>query len=1061
MSFNSFSTVGKGAMLGSSFVPEPTSLAYDASSATVSAVTITFSMQSIPGITTYVPSIGQGSGTPSAFIISTLAANSTYSVTLVAKNRGVSSKPSSPALSVTTIPSAPVITYSSVTINSVVFTFPALSGTYTGTMTYTPYIPGATTGSGGPTGYTIATLASNTYYSSIYLTAANTSGTSANSNSIAVLTIPAAPVITYSSATAVSVTITFPALTGNYSGVLAYAAYIPGTATGSGGPTGYTISSLSSNTTYSIYLTATNSTSSYAGTNYGGGTSATSNTLSVLTVPGPPTALTYTSATSSQIVLSFTAPTGNGTITSYASNYAGTGSSSAWTIGTLSSNTYYSITMTATNASGTSSASSALSVLTVPAIPTSAVATITDATNVSVAFIGDANTGATITYTVTSDTGSFSATGTSSPITVTGTFVSGTTYAFTVTAKNTSTSYGGGTSPASSASSGVVPNPIPAGPTVLVTTNIVIYLNSTKGISGSTWTDQTGNGYNYTFYNSGNTTINYTTTTVNGGQVVSLDGTNYLWNSSGFGTHFKSSFTYEMWVYPTETRNATLIYENGQNSFGGWSDDQMGINNTGYFTSYVYNGGTIINSSGAPYAINNWYQIVNVYDNTAKVLYQYVNGVLKAQKGISKSYPGTVYLVLGGNAGNTSSYMNGLGYFKGYIKLFRGYDIALSGSQVLNNYNATISDGLSSATAAPSAAYLTANGNTTNGVYWINLPTAGAKQIYCILDPAVDGGGWMMAMKATKGTTFQYSANYWTTVNTLNPTDTNRNDGDAKFDTMNYSPASDLLALWPDLTSPVGGSLTLTGASYSCWSWLQNRFTSAGIFYGGTGNNPSTATAPSGITAAMTLIDWFNKISSLRYFIQDAKTWAGWGNKNMFSSQKDVRFYGFNYLNNGDKKTRWGFGWNENGDYNSQNSGTALSLFPKGDMGSDDVFGGIGMASNNYSAGDYRSCCEDYLGFNRQARVEIYIRDSSSSPSAPTSVSASGSGSTATITFTGSTGASYYTAFSNTGGFYGSSTTSPITITGLTTSTTYTFTVKASGLLGTSPASAASGSVAL
>jgi chitodextrinase len=230
------------------------------------------------------------------------------------------------------------------------------------------------------------------------------------------------------------------------------------------------------------------------------------------------------------------------------------------------------------------------------------------------------------------------------------------------------------------------PNPIA---TSIITASLAINLDSSVGISGSNWTDQTGNGYNYAFYNSSNAIINYTTTTINGYQAISLNGTNYLWrnNASGFGTNFLSSFTYEMWVYPKTVANATLIYENGQNSFGGWCDDQMGTNSSGYLTSYVYSGGAITGTTGGTYVINKWYQVVNVYDNTAKILYQYVNGVLTKQVSISKSYPGTVWLVLGSQAGNGGNYMNGLGYFNGYIGAFRGYNIALSAAQVLQNYN--------------------------------------------------------------------------------------------------------------------------------------------------------------------------------------------------------------------------------------------------------------------------------------------------------------------------------------------------------------------------------------
>ena len=80
-------------------------------------------------------------------------------------------------------------------------------------------------------------------------------------------------------------------------------------------------------------------------------------------------------------------------------------------------------------------------------------------------------------------------------------------------------------------------------------------------------------------------------------------------------------------------------------------------------------------------------------------------------------------------------------------------------------------DGSSAAKAAPNAKYIqTAFSNTTDGVYWINLPVVGPTQIYCILNSAVDGGGWMMMMKATTGTEFQYSSSHWTTVTTLSPT---------------------------------------------------------------------------------------------------------------------------------------------------------------------------------------------------------------------------------------------------------------------------------------------------
>ncbi len=258
-------------------------------------------------------------------------------------------------------------------------------------------------------------------------------------------------------------------------------------------------------------------------------------------------------------------------------------------------------------------------------------------------------------------------------------------------------------------------------------------------------------------------------------------------------------------------------------------------------------------------------------------------------------------------------------------------------------------DGSSAAKAAPNAKYLqNAFGNYNDGVYWINLPYVGPTQLYCLLNSKIDGGGWMMMMKATTGTTFNYSSAYWTGVNTLNPSFYDRGNADAKFDAMNYYYAKDMMALWPDIawnygSSSTGGSVNTSGV-YNQWCWLQNNF-----------NN--------GIR--VTPIDFFSRADKL--FFGDASNFAGKGTA--FSSQSDIRFYGFNYVNaSSTAKVRWGFGWNENGG----------GLYPSGEATSNDVSGGIGMSglfstNINYSAGDQFSCC-GAQGFNRSARVEIYIR---------------------------------------------------------------------------------------
>jgi hypothetical protein len=259
----------------------------------------------------------------------------------------------------------------------------------------------------------------------------------------------------------------------------------------------------------------------------------------------------------------------------------------------------------------------------------------------------------------------------------------------------------------------------------------------------------------------------------------------------------------------------------------------------------------------------------------------------------------------------------------------------------------TLNDGKTATTAGTSAVQIKTNyPSSQDGVYWINLPTVGPTQIYCIMNTLVDGGGWMMIMKARKDlTTFQYGSTYWTVKNSLNSSDLNRNVNDAKFNSMNYFLAKDMLALWPDIASNVnnsatGGSINLR-TSYNNWVWLQNDF------------NNGARIAP---------VDFWNNVSNK--FIMDANIYAGRGLA--FSSQTDVRFYGYNYNRVPGARVRWGFAWNENGG----------GVYPNGIEGSNDVSGGIGLDANflNYSAGDVLQCCSNGLGINRSASVELYVR---------------------------------------------------------------------------------------
>ena len=651
----------------------PTNLS--ASSVTATGATIDFTGLNATSFTLYAASqsIGSINSPSTTFVLSGLTPNMLYPFTITATNANGTSTPSN-ILYVTTLPIAPsTVTISGATDTTLSMTFSAPPGNAA-----IAYYASIGSSSGTYNNFTISGLNPNTTYT-FNINAMNSAGTVVSPDFTATTVLSAPTGLTLVSSTTNTATFSFTGSVGATIGT-SYNIVSGGTMYGTASYPSTTIiaSDLSSNTAYSFSLTATNVN----------GTSVSSSSVSANTLPSPPTSivantLSDTAASVEFMVSAGTLPISTYTVTSSPGNITATGATSPVTIVGLLANTSYTFSVKATNVQGISVASSASNPITTNALPnppTSLSGTSATASTITVGFTPPVGTITSYKYNAVDSSGNLYTNTFASPATsvvITGLGL-GRSYTITLQTMN-----------GSAISNSSSPLLYSTASYTIVTTSLVINLDSTMGISGNTWTDQTANGYNYNFYNNSNILTNYTMTTINGYQAISLNGTNYLWrnNASGFGTNFLSSFTYEMWVYPKTTANTTLIYENGQNGFGGWSDDQMGTNSSGYFTSYVYSGGSISGTTGGPYIINKWYQVVNVYDNTAKIFYQYVNGALTKQVSISKSYPGTIWLVLGSQAGNGSSYMNGLGYFNGYIGAFRGYNIALSAAQVLQNYN--------------------------------------------------------------------------------------------------------------------------------------------------------------------------------------------------------------------------------------------------------------------------------------------------------------------------------------------------------------------------------------
>jgi hypothetical protein len=168
-----------------------------------------------------------------------------------------------------------------------------------------------------------------------------------------------------------------------------------------------------------------------------------------------------------------------------------------------------------------------------------------------------------------------------------------------------------------------------------------------------------------------------------------------------------------------------------------------------------------------------------------------------------------------------------------------------------------------------------------------------------------------------------------------------------------YATGNDLMALWPDIpNSPSANGSTNNSGSISGlteWSWLAKS-----VLGGNTtmqaklnGTQTSLVSNPSGVVSGTS---GTNTVFNFTGF--------GAGTYYPFSSQGGFNFYGFNYTGSTSNKARWGFGWNN-----------------ESNQDSNDASGGIGLNRVSFSAGDfYNPCCQIYAGFNNQRKVEIYVR---------------------------------------------------------------------------------------
>ena len=443
-------------------------------STTPSSVTLSFTPV-IGNINYYIATtspggfIGYSSGSP--ITISGLSPSTTYSISLQSVNNYGTSVASNNVSATTTdiitgtIFGAPTIgTVSSINTSYATISLTAPSGATINTI-YSAY-----DGSGllhGASVYPATSIflggfVSNTNYS-ISLKTSNSAGTSTASSSLIITTAPLPPTnLAIVSKTASSAIISFtPPSIGN-APITNYTIIDSSSGiTGTSSATPITINGLSSNSTYYLTMTDTNTYNSKSST------SAPSSKLLLNTLLTAPTIGTASSITTTTAVIGFTSPNGTTSDTSFNAISGGIIYGSATfdvsfiNVSGLSPNTIYPFTVNSVTSTNNSLASSSVSLTTIPGPPTSVSGTPVSDTAISVSCTAPSGTGSITSYKVTSNPGSITASGTTLPITITG-LTANTAYTFTATATNSQ-----GISVQSAPSNPITTNMVPNPPTNL------------------------------------------------------------------------------------------------------------------------------------------------------------------------------------------------------------------------------------------------------------------------------------------------------------------------------------------------------------------------------------------------------------------------------------------------------------------------------------------------------------------------------------------------------------------------------------------------------------------
>ena len=216
----------------------------------------------------------------------------------------------------------------------------------------------------------------------------------------------------------------------------------------------------------------------------------------------------------------------------------------------------------------------------------------------------------------------------------------------------------------------------------IATNGLVVHLDSTQYVTSAsvnnTWSDLSGNNNNAKLYNG----------VTHDGKFFVFDGIDEyaeVTNNSAINSCLSSNFTYEIWVYlQTGGHLWGKVFSKGQyvfntGAFNGLTHYQPGS----LFWQYMPSGGSSAELFYSSPIKNAWTQLV--YTRTSGSMKFYRNGVLQSSTTNNINFSNNYNLRISANSSPV------LEPCKQKVMIFRQYNRGLSDTEVLQNYNASIS----------------------------------------------------------------------------------------------------------------------------------------------------------------------------------------------------------------------------------------------------------------------------------------------------------------------------------------------------------------------------------